>query len=90
MLEVDTCDNCGAKLEGQAHFAVGKTWCAACWSGQRPPVANPPTPAYQRQIELWCAPRTPTQAPKGKAPAVKQTHSHHELVTSGKVANGQA
>jgi len=54
---IDTCDNCGLPLDGDSHFSVGKTWCARCWSGQRPPEAMPPTPAQKRQLALWCQPR---------------------------------
>lgn len=53
----DTCDNCGSDTFGEGHFAVGKLWCAECWSGQH--SAMPPTPAYRRQIELWLAPKVP-------------------------------
>lgn len=62
MLEIDTCDNCGTQLEGEAHFAIGKTWCASCWSGRQPPKGiMPPSPAYQRQLRPWCAPTTSVQ-----------------------------
>ena len=59
---VDTCDNCGLPLDDASHFAVGKTWCRKCWSGRRPPVAMPPTPAQRKQLNLWCAPKAKPRA----------------------------
>jgi hypothetical protein len=55
----DTCDNCGSETFGEGHFAIGKLWCAECWSGRRPPVSMPPTPAQRRQLALWCKPKVP-------------------------------
>jgi len=56
-MQIDVCDNCGGALDDGSHFAVGKTWCRECWSGQRPPVAMPPTAAQVKQLDLWCQPR---------------------------------
>ena len=59
MANPDTCDVCGGELDDGSRFALGKTWCRACWSGQRPPEAMPCT---SRQLELirdWIAPRLP-------------------------------
>jgi hypothetical protein len=55
----DTCDVCGGELDDGSHFAIGKTWCAACWSGQRPPVAMPPTARQLDIIRDWIRPRLP-------------------------------
>ena len=57
----DTCDNCGSETWDEGHFAVGKLWCAECWSGRKPPLAMPPTPAQKQQIDLWIATRPPAQ-----------------------------
>jgi hypothetical protein len=67
MLTRDICDICGSETFSEGHFAVGKLWCRECWSGRKPAIANPPTPAYRAQIDLWCAPRTSTP-PKAQAP----------------------
>jgi hypothetical protein len=57
----DSCDNCGSETFGEGHFAVGKLWCSACWSGRKPPVAMPPTEKGKRAIASWIAPRPPRQ-----------------------------
>ena len=55
-----TCDCCGLPTDGAARFALGRWWCAECWSGQRPPVAMPPTAAEKASIAAWIAPRRAT------------------------------
>jgi protein-arginine kinase activator protein McsA len=57
MSERDVCDNCGSETFSEGHFAVGKLWCAECWSGRKPAVAMPPSPAQRKQFELWISPR---------------------------------
>jgi len=70
---IDVCDGCGSPLDDGSHWAVGKTWCRACWSGRQPPKGiMPPTPEYKRQLALWCA-------PKGKVPPAQQTLRLGEL-----------
>jgi hypothetical protein len=82
MLEVDTCDCCGSKLEGEAHFVAGKTWGAPCWSGRRPlKGVMPPTPHQRAQIAAWIAPRT------GTLPA-QLAFATRELVQPGEVSRG--
>jgi hypothetical protein len=63
----DACDVCGSDTFGEGRFSMGKLWCLECFSSQRPPVANPPTPAYREQIKRWLAPRRETPATKGKS-----------------------
>jgi hypothetical protein len=58
MLTRDHCDNCGSEFS-EGRFVAGKVWCADCYSGRKPPVAMPPTPAQRQQLRLWCAPLVP-------------------------------
>jgi hypothetical protein len=81
MTMTETCDNCGLPLDDGSHFAVGKTWCRACWAGRKPAVAMPPSEAGKRQIQLWLAPHTST-------PPRQQKPRHVELVKAGEVLRG--
>lgn len=79
----DVCDACGAAFE-EGHFSSsdGKVLCSECHSGRRPPSGiMPPTPAYKRQLKLWCAPRTGT-------PPRQQTLRLGELAQPGEVLRG--
>jgi hypothetical protein len=60
MTEIMPCDICGLPMDDGSHFSMGKSWCRRCYSGQRPPVSMPPNARQRAQIELWCAPRTPS------------------------------
>ena len=66
IMNTDTCDCCGLELDDGSHFVAGKTWCRRCWSGQRPPVAMPPSALEQTQIADWLEPqalKVPAKAP---------------------------
>jgi hypothetical protein len=52
------CDLCGCRIEGHAHFALGRVWCSECFV-EEPPMAMPPLPREAEQIAEWLKPLSP-------------------------------